>query len=668
MALPEISLDDRKFQDIVDQAKRMIPQYCPEWTDHNVSDPGVALIELFAWMTDLLLYRVNQVPDKMYTKFLELMGMSLEPPRAAIVPVTFYLTAAQASDLSIQEGAEVATVRTETSQAITFSTEATLTVRPPKLLGAFTRGAAQAREAPWLRHDLKRLELPGQRLTLFTTPPQPNDAFYIALERDHSHHVLALLLDCEVAGGAGVDPTNPPTRWEVWQGPTTQWVPCELEYDGTGGFNQSGEVILHLPQMQSRAFQNLEAFWLRVRLTEVQTTQGYRVSPELEGFTLESRGGTVGARHAITVQNEVLGISEGTPGQKFRTLQAPLLSRDSSRDFVTVEAGGGVEAWAEVGDFADSNKEDRHYTLDSLSGEVTFAPTLPQPDGSVYTFGTVPPKNATVRFNRYQYGGGVIGNVPVGALSVLKTSIPFVARVINRAPAAGGRDAQSLEDAKLRAPEFLRTRTRAVAADDYETLATRVPGVARAYCLTPGDANSPNAVKPGTVTLIVLPSTDNTTGRVLNESMTLSAETRAEVFELLKHRILVGTALEVRGPKLIFVSVEAKLRVPVGTDPAVLADVEAQASAVLYQFLNPYTGGPRGRGYPFGRDLHQPELVALLQRIPMVEYVEEVRVGISDPGSNQPPRPVPNHLEVAPGELLASENHRVRAVVRGEAG
>ena len=60
-------LDDRRFQDIVDQAKRLIPQYCPEWTDHNVSDPGVALIELFAWMTDLLLYRVNQVPDKMYT-------------------------------------------------------------------------------------------------------------------------------------------------------------------------------------------------------------------------------------------------------------------------------------------------------------------------------------------------------------------------------------------------------------------------------------------------------------------------------------------------------------------------------------------------------------------------------------------------------------------------
>src|SRR5579872_115990 len=85
-------LDDRRFQDIVDEAKSRIPIYCPEWTDHNVSDPGVALIELFAWMTDLLIYRVNQVPDRMYVKFLELLGRHLDPASPATVPVTFYFT------------------------------------------------------------------------------------------------------------------------------------------------------------------------------------------------------------------------------------------------------------------------------------------------------------------------------------------------------------------------------------------------------------------------------------------------------------------------------------------------------------------------------------------------------------------------------------------------
>ena len=88
MPLPDPQLDDRRFQDIVNEAKGLIPRYCPEWTDHNVSDPGVTLIELFAWMTDLLLYRVNQVPDKMYVHFLELIGVRLAPPRPAQVADT----------------------------------------------------------------------------------------------------------------------------------------------------------------------------------------------------------------------------------------------------------------------------------------------------------------------------------------------------------------------------------------------------------------------------------------------------------------------------------------------------------------------------------------------------------------------------------------------------
>src|SRR5436309_1258271 len=124
MPIPTPSLDDRHFQDIVDQAKLLIPRYCREWTDHNVSDPGITLIELFAWMTDMLLYRLRQVPDKNYIKFLEMIGVRLEGPRSATAPVTFYLSAAQPVDVIIPADTEVATVRTETSPAIIFTTGA----------------------------------------------------------------------------------------------------------------------------------------------------------------------------------------------------------------------------------------------------------------------------------------------------------------------------------------------------------------------------------------------------------------------------------------------------------------------------------------------------------------------------------------------------------------
>ncbi len=93
MPLPTPGLDDRTFQDIVDEAKRLIPRYCPEWTNHNVSDPGVALIELFAWMSEMVLFRVNQVPERLYVHFLNMVGIEPFPPSVARADLTFWLSA-----------------------------------------------------------------------------------------------------------------------------------------------------------------------------------------------------------------------------------------------------------------------------------------------------------------------------------------------------------------------------------------------------------------------------------------------------------------------------------------------------------------------------------------------------------------------------------------------
>jgi len=91
--LPKSNLDDRTFKDLVEECLLRIPRYCPEWTNHNPSDPGITLIELFAWLTDQMLLRFNQVPRRNYVAFLELLGIRLKPPTPAQTEVTFYLTA-----------------------------------------------------------------------------------------------------------------------------------------------------------------------------------------------------------------------------------------------------------------------------------------------------------------------------------------------------------------------------------------------------------------------------------------------------------------------------------------------------------------------------------------------------------------------------------------------
>jgi predicted phage baseplate assembly protein len=661
MPLPSPSLDDRHFQDIVDQVKSMIPRYCPEWTDHNVSDPGVTLIELFAWMTDMLLYRVNQVPDKNYIKFLELIGVRLESPRAARGPVTFYLSAAQPAEIKIAASTEVATVRTETNPAIVFSTEEDLIIRPPVLTGAYTRNASHSDAAAWTTHDLRQLGIAKNRIALFPEKPGAGDAFYLSFSTDHTRHVLALALNCDSAGGAGIDPNNPPTVWEAWQGGLARWAPCEVEYDGTGGFNRAGEVILHMPQMALGEFQGQRAHWLRCQLTNAQSAaNGYVVSPSIYSLKVESRGGTVGAFHGATVHNELLGTTDGTPGQSFALLHAPVLARTAETDYLLVEPPGGKpEQWHEVEDFGDSAADDKNYVLDSLDGTMTLGPALLQPDGSVYRFGAVPIKGSTLSFSRYQHGGGVEGNVPRGMLTVLKTSIPYVSSVINRAPAIGGRDTQSLADAMLRAPHMLRTRSRAVTSDDYEYLATQVNGVARASCLAPGSQpGDPSDPRPGQVFVMVLPQTADTIGRITMDQLTLSAELRGSVLAYLNDRRLLGTALEVRAPQYAWLSVRAKLRLPDRSDAGLVVEVREQAEAALYRYLNPYTGGPNGAGWPFGRDLHQSEIFSLLQAIPHVEFVEDVQMFVSD-GSGAP-KPASARLVVPRHGIVCSDTHEVQ--------
>ena len=662
MSLPTVMLDDRRFQDIVDQAKTLIPRYCPEWTDHNVSDPGVALIELFAWMTDMLLYRVNQVPDKMYVKFLDMIGVRLEPPRAAQAPLTFYLSAPQPTAVTLPKGTEAATIRTETNPAIVFTTEADLTIQPPELLGALTRDASAGDREGWTKHDLRQLEILGKHIAIFPEKPDSEDAFYLAFQHDHRHHVVALVLACETAGGSGVDPREPPWIWEVWQGGLTRWAACEVEHDGTGGFNWAGEIILHLPVMAQGTFHQQSAHWLRCRLTKAHGQSGsYRVSPGVESLRVEARGGTVDARHAETVLHEVLGRSDGTPGQTFTLLQTPLLARDPKEDCLLVEQSGGKpEPWTEVTDFAGSHADDHHFTLDSLDGTLTFGPSLLQPDGSVYQFGATPPRGSVLTFKRYQHGGGVTGNVPAGVLSVMKSSIPYVAHVTNRSPAVGGRDAQSLEDAKLRAPQFLRTRTRAVTADDYEHLACQIDGVARACCLAPGaQPGGPTDLKPGQVVVIVLPEARDEKGLMSPERLTVSAELRAAVLAHLDARRLVGVALDVRGPQYVWVKVEAKLRVAERSDPALPAEVQQQAEAAVSKYLDPLVGGPQENGWPFGRELHLSQVYALLQRVPSVDFVESVQLHVrhADPGSSA--QNVMTYVTLPPDGVICSDPHLI---------
>lgn len=129
MSLPTPTLDDRSFDQLLGEARLRLAQSCPEWTDASPSDPGTVLLELFAYLTDQMIYRLNRVPDKVYVEFLRLLGVQLTPPAAARVRLVFTRSKADDKPLEIPRGTRVASASSEAGHdAAVFATLRSATI------------------------------------------------------------------------------------------------------------------------------------------------------------------------------------------------------------------------------------------------------------------------------------------------------------------------------------------------------------------------------------------------------------------------------------------------------------------------------------------------------------------------------------------------------------
>ena len=660
-------LDDRNFQDIVDEAKKRIPHYCKEWTDHNLSDPGVTLIELFAWMTDISLYRLNQVPDLHYIKFMEMLGVTLREPVSAKVPITFWLSKPQSTPVTIPANTEVTSTQTETETPITFTTDIDFQVRNPVLSAMFSRVTSSGSESKRYRnHNIRSLEAGLEGLDVFSSEPQVDDALYFGFENDLSYHILGIDMDFNPAGGAGIDPTLPPIIWEASTGRSDRrWEECVVENDPTKGFNIAGRIQVHIPAIGKYRTNKKELFWVRVRIKEISSKEKqagfrpYQSSPILRQVSTACWGGTVPATHAQQVSDEFIGQSDGSFGQRFNLKSSPVLHRHPE-ECITVQAEGSPpKQWEEVPDFSQSGMNDNHFTLDSVSGEVRFGPAVRQPDGSIKLYGAVPPRGANIIFKKYRYGGGQEGNVQSHILNTLKTAIPYIARVTNRELAWGGLDAETLESAKMRVPSLLRSRDRAVTEDDYEFLANQVlpAAIGRVKCLQPRPSDA-GRVTPGQVFVLVIPRLPSPEGRLSPDDLKLNENIVAVLTDYLNERRLLTVRLEVRPPAYYWVSINVQLRAVPGEDEA---EVESEVLARLYRFLNPLVGGQAGKGWLFGRDLFVSDVYQCLQGAPNVQFIRKVEMFAAHPTGESHGDPL-EFMEIVAHGVIASGSHKVAFV------
>lgn len=585
MPLTDPKIDDRTFEQILAELRLRIPRYTKEWTNFNDSDPGITLLQLFAWLSETMLFRMNQVPRKNYVKFLRLLGEDLAPPRPASAHLTFSVTANAKPD-PVPARARVSASVDDGGDALIFETGRALDLIPGKLDavglfdGAGFMNVTSANDAPGTKFKpFGPVPDPGNALYLGFVPPDPlppgRQQFF------PKTMTFRVFLPAEATAGkpqackGTATPPVPPVTlaWEYRPRAGEPWQRLNVLEDESAAFTREGYVRVQgpaaiQPTLEPRLADEAR-FWIRVRLEPGKRYPAGR-APEIDFL----RPNTVEAAHLATIHGEVLGFSEGHPGEQFETQRKPV----SSLSLDVTLANGEVEAWSEVADFLASKAEDKHYRLNRTSGVVQFG------DGER---GRIPEAGSTITATQYRYGGGKRGNAAgVGAISAPLSSLAGVEKVTNERPAAGGTDEQTLEEILVTGPALLKQRGRAVTPDDFGELVRKTDGVAHATALPLFHPDHRDVKVPGAVTVVVVPDNEDKPPKPSTDLLTA-------ICRMLDEVRLLTTEVFVKGPEYQQVRVEARVTAsPYASFDTVSLDV----LKAIDDLLDPRRGG-------FGKDL-----------------------------------------------------------------
>jgi len=639
-------IDDRTFDDIVAEARTRIARYTPEWapvwTDVNDSDPGITLVQLFAWMTEMLAYRMDKVPALNYLKFLELIGIELQPAVPGQAEITFPVVSTNTSPTVIVPlHTQVSAPGSDGGPPLIFETDRAiyaLTANLAAVLGYngfdFEDETAVNQEA---QTGFKPFgQQPGEDAALllgfkyagaFPGQIELNLAFFVAQQGGSPAAGDCSLPETQVFPSAKL-------KWQYWSG--MAWQSLDLLRDETLSLQRSGHVYLKTPpegKMQRDTFGSLmdSLYWIRALIVSGR----YEKQP----VVLTVRTNTISARQAQTVKDEVLGGSTGLPNQTLQLAHKPVLDGTLQ---LQIDSGSGFEDWKPVEDFFGAKPTHQVYVLDRTTGKIRFG------DGSN---GAIPVANSNRPNNNvvartYRDGGGKQGNVPAGSLVTLVTSIPGIdsAKVTNLFPATGGRDEETLDEAKLRAPRALKRRDRAVTSDDFVYLATQAGNVKRAFALPLAHPGFPGVQVPGAVTVIVVPDSDEV------KSLP-SAGLLRTVCAYLNQRRLLTTELFVVPPTYQQVKVHVEA---IANNSADLSEINNAIRAALLQYFHPLRGGDDGQGWRFGGTIFFSRVYQRVLQIPGVDRVEKVLITLD---SQQ--FPACQDVPIQPAALVYSTEHEV---------
>ncbi len=675
MSLPEPKFETRTYRDLFNEAIARIPAHTPEWTNRSEPDPGVTLLQLFAFMTESLLYRTNLIPERNRQKFLRLLQIPMRPAAAASGLVSFSNPRGPFDVVTLTRSQSLA------AGNVSFKTDSGLAVLPVESRIYYKKPVSDddSSELTDLYKNLyAAFDLPENKLEFYETSVfEPavsgtslkdidiaretvDGAIWLALlarpsespdqaREKIANTVLSLGLFPAVGeDGCTVEPVQALAETQqslVFELPNAsddriRYQP--LEYSAEHDLlKQPGVVKIKLPAAGKLTLWEEEALtagvdnrppslantddqerlitWLRIRAPQVDT------NTDVASRQLSIKVAWCGINTAaIGQRSEVLGekLSDGTgkPDQVVRLLNRPVI--DGSLHLYV-----NGELWEEVDDLATAPSElgnrgatpAQSYSSSGASSNRVYQ--LDKEAGVIRfgngMFGARPPVGALIQAS-YSHGGGLQGMVGIGTIQKAP-GLPSGVKVSNPVPTWGGTAAEKVADAERNIPQAIRHGERLISEQDYKDIVVRTPGVAigRVEILPLFNPKLPRQTMAGTVTVLIIPEFDP----VYPLSPEPDQFMLDNVCRYLSPRRVLTTELHIRGPVYKEVWISVGLKVVPGFDPS---PVREAVKTEIQEFLSPLTGGFSGAGWPLEKTVDALEISAAVTRVDGVSKVNQL--------------------------------------------
>lgn len=678
MPISPPALDDRTYEDLLADLLARIPAHTPEWTHARTGDPGRTILELFAWLGDALLYRVNLVPEKQRLAFLRLLGLEPRPALAASGIVTLAFDSDRVEEpLRVPAGAEIkGPARFETRrQTWVYPVTAEAMIKRPltaaerakmgDLIDELPRvyGLAQEQQSavfyvttPVLTGgaaDANGLDLTRGAGTIdgclwfaLLAPKGKKDEDTAALARqklapnaDGAHARLTVGLAPALNLS---DPENPlpsvselpksaqiPVIWEVTTGAedeASMYVRIDPE-DGTAGLTQNGVVTLTLPAKVGAPENDP-----RHRLDAGTKDRPPRLDDEDRARRLVAwlrlRIGERAGEPPPALLLRWAGVGAVEIDQRRTTFGRQIGESTGVADQEMSLGATSVEPDTLIIEVAEEGRSFEAWARVAdiaLAGRDQTAYAL-RPEEGVIVFGDgvrgkIPPEGARIRVARMRAGGGEAGNLPPMSLKEAAPSGRKL-KVTQGLPTLFGRDAETLAEAERRIPAILRHRERAVTEEDFRALATFTPGarIGRVEVLPRFSPKRRMSGIPGVVTVMTLPQKLG----VLPPAPRADRVMLERVYAHLSQRRPLATELYAIGCEYVPIGLSVAVVLRSGVEPA---DVLAAVRAALRTYLWPLApGGPTESGFPLGGTVRARELEVVIARIAGVDGIATPRL------------------------------------------